>query len=163
MTFIPCPACAAQQGPTTFHARFEVRGIPKAQPRARAFSVVVKGKPSARMYDAGTAEAWKADVIRAGEAKRPAEPLTGPVRVDIDFLLPRPKRLMRKRDPDGELPATGKPDRDNLDKAVLDALKTDGWFLDDAQVWAGEPRKWYHAKTGHPGAIVAVMTYGETP
>lgn len=125
-------------------------------------AVRVKGKlkHTARVFSPGTAEAWKADVVRAGESMRPAEPLSGPVRVDIDFFLPRPKRLMRRRDPDGPVPAIGKPDRDNLDKAVLDALKNDGWLRDDGQVWSGEPRKWYHAKAGHPGAIVAVTTYG---
>jgi len=37
-----------------------VIGIPKAQPRARAFAVGGR----ARMYNPGTAEAWKADIIR---------------------------------------------------------------------------------------------------
>lgn len=137
---------------TTIH----VRGIPKAQPRPRAWARKMGDKVVARMYDAGTAEAWKADVIHAASEHRPASPIDEPVGVDIDFFLPRPKRLLRKKDPDGPIWATCKPDRDNLEKAVLDAMTTDGWFRDDALVVAGMVRKLYHAKDGYPGARIDV-------
>ncbi|MEQ1891060.1 MAG: RusA family crossover junction endodeoxyribonuclease [Planctomycetota bacterium] len=131
---------------------FTVRGLPKAQPRPRAFS---RGA-HAGVYDPGTAGEWKGLVVAAARPHRPTEPLGGPVRLSIDFLMPRPKRLMRARDEAGELWCTAKPDRDNLEKAVLDALKQDGWFLDDALVCAGEVRKVYHAKAGVPGARITV-------
>ena len=136
---------------------FWVRGIPKAQPRPRAFARKIGGTFVARVYEAGTAEAWKSDVIVAARPLRPSSPIQGPVRVSLVVLHPRPKRLMRAKDPDGPLFCTSKPDRDNLDKAVLDALKTDGWFLDDAQVVDGRIRKGYHSKTGAPGAWITIL------
>lgn len=46
--------------------------------------------------------------------------------------------------------------RDNLEKAVLDAMTTDGWWRDDRQVVAGEVRKFYHARGEVPGAMIAM-------
>lgn len=136
---------------------FRVNGTPKPQPRPRAFARKIGGKHVARVFEAGTAEAWKSDVVRDARPHRPEAPLEGPVSVAIDFLMPRPKRLMRKKDPDGRIPAPAKPDRDNLEKAVLDALTTDGWWRDDAQVVAGEVRKLYHAKDEAPGAELVIQ------
>lgn len=132
---------------------FEVRGIPKAQPRVRAFK---RGK-HAGVYDPGTADSWKSMLVLQARAHRPEAPLEGPVAVSIDFLMPRPKSLMRKSDPDGEIWHTAKPDRDNLEKAALDALGQDGWWRDDAQVCEGSVRKLYHAKSGVPGARVRIF------
>jgi len=132
--------------------RFAVRGLPKAQPRPKAF----KRGAHAGVYDPGTAGEWKALVADAARAHRPDVPLEGPLSLSIDFLLPRPKGLMRKKDPHHEIPHTSKPDRDNLEKAVLDALTQDGWWRDDAQVCAGEVRKLYHAKDGVPGARITI-------
>lgn len=136
--------------------QFRVFGIPKGQPRPRTFARKMGNRHVARVFDPGTADAWKADVVLSAREHRPDEPLEGPVRVAIDFYLRRPKRLMRKRDPDGTIWCTSKPDRDNLDKAVLDALTADGWFRDDCQVVAGEVRKFYHGKAEAPGAMITV-------
>lgn len=103
----------------------------------------------------------EAEACAAARPHRPAQPLEGPLWVAIDFLMPRPKSLMRAKDPAGELWHTGKPDRDNLEKVVLDALKQDGWFLDDALVCDGPVRKFYHSKTGVPGARITVATITE--
>lgn len=46
----------------------------------------------------------------------------------------RPKRYMRKKDPDGYLLAHGKPDNDNIEKAVWDTLKTYGYLQDDCLI-----------------------------
>ena len=140
----------------TFSATFEVRGLPKPQPRPRAFAKKVGKKILVRAYDKGTAEAWKQDVVTAGRQHRPTEPLNGSVSVRVKFLMPRPKRLMRKKDDDGPIWATGKPDVDNLAKAVLDAMTLDGWWGDDAQVVDLRVSKCYHAKAGVPGANVSV-------
>jgi Holliday junction resolvase RusA-like endonuclease len=139
---------------------FVVAGLPKGQPRPRAFARMMGARAVARVYESGTAEGWKGDIAIASAKSKPDRPLSGPVRVDITWLLPRPKRLMRRVDPEGEMPCTAKPDRDNLDKAVLDAMTRLGWWADDAQVYAGYIEKLYHAKSGRPGARVKV--YGES-
>ena len=69
---------------------------------------------------------------------------TEPVKVDIEFYLKRPKRLCRKKDNPGRVYAPRKPDRDNLDKSVLDALVGAGVIYDDAQVVSGQIEKYFH-------------------
>lgn len=144
-----------------FSAAFRVNGMPKAQPRPRAFAKAITGpdgaaKFKARVFEAGTAEAWKGDVIRCAEPFKPSVPLDGVLQVDIDLFLPRPGKLMSSKFPDGVLFAPVKPDRDNADKAILDALKIDGWFRDDCIVCLGAVRKFYHSKSGIPGAVIRI-------
>lgn len=134
-----------------------IDGEPKAMGRPRAFAR--NGRAS--VYNPSTAEGWKSLVAAAMRPHLPPTPHEGALRIDIDFHLPRPKRLYRKKDPEGPIPHTAKPDRDNLDKAVLDTLKTIGFMRDDSQVYAGEPRKWYHAKDEIPHAVITVATEQE--
>jgi len=115
------------------------------------------------VFEAGTAEAWKGDIIRAGRHVRPASPIDTPVRISVALFLPRPKRLMRRGDPDGPVWCPAKPDRDNAEKAVLDALKADGWLRDDCIVVDGPVRKLYHAKDGVPGAVITIECAGAVP
>ena len=131
---------------------FFAAGDPKGQPRPRAFS---RGGVT-RMYDPGTAEGWKASVAVESKVAKPSVPLLGPVSVNLEFFFRRPKRLLRKCDPDGRVPHDGKPDLDNLAKAVLDALTQLGWWLDDSQVCAGWWAKWYVARGCTPGVCVEV-------
>lgn len=137
--------------PVLFYS-FRVNGTPKAQPRARA---TMRGG-HAGVFDPGTAAEWKARVALAARPYRPDQPIAGPVAVTIDLFFPRPKRLCRARDPHGRIRHTAKPDRDNCEKAILDALTQDGWFRDDSQVCAGAVSKWYHEIGGRPGAVIVI-------
>ena len=135
-----------------------VTGIPKAQPRHRAFAQRQKGGGfRARVYDPGTAEGWKGMIAQA-IAENSIETILNPSRIDIVWLFPRPKRLLRKRDPEGRIPHTAKPDRDNLDKAVMDALVQLNVLSDDCIVWDGRLSKYYAAKDEAPGAIITIYT-----
>lgn len=145
-----------------FHAEFQVRGIPKAQPRHQAFAKVVekpgqKPRAMARVYQKNTAENWKSLVVAAGRDHRPDKPLTGPVFLRVVFLMPRPQRLKRKRDAEGVIWHTARPDRDNLMKALMDSLSQDGWWCDDSQVCTGPVDKYYHSKSGSPGAEIEIL------
>jgi Holliday junction resolvase RusA-like endonuclease len=133
---------------------FRVFGEPKAQPRPRAFARKFGNTYSARVYDAGTAEGWKGLIAQEVRPLLPAVPIDCPVRLDAVFLFDRPKRLLRKSDPAGRLLHTSKPDRDNLEKALLDCLTQVGVLADDCHVCAGEVRKYYVAKGERPGVIV---------
>lgn len=124
-----------------------VDGNPKGQPRARAS--VVGGK-FARMYTPPTAAEFKHAIRLAGkEAGLRGRLLEGPLRVDVTWWFARPKSHYRtgKRAhelrPDCPVWHTGKPDRDNCDKAVLDALTSIGAWRDDSQACAGEIQKKY--------------------
>ena len=131
---------------------FDVPIIPKGSPRPRAASF----GGHARVYVPKSAQDWKRQVALAAEPHMPRERIAEPVRVDVLFLLERPKRLLRRKDPDGLIWHDKKPDRDNLDKAVLDALAP--YWADDTLVCVGTLVKAYHAKDGRPGLVVRVRS-----
>jgi len=124
---------------------FFVDGDPKAQPRGRA----CRRGNHAGIYDSGTADAWKASVRAAAKKGWDGVMFTGPLRVDVAVYFKRPKShfFTGKRSdvlrPDAPNFHTSKPDRDNLDKAILDALTNAGIWKDDAQVCAGIITKSY--------------------
>lgn len=126
---------------------FWVSGVPKAQPRVKAFA---RGK-HARVYTPDTADAWKAEVRRAALAKCPTpEPLRGPLSVKLTFHMPRPKS--RK----GDVWHSSRPDADNLAKAVLDAMGDAGIWGDDAQVAWLSAKKLYATGTNDAGCAVVI-------
>lgn len=142
--------------------QFIVYGAPISQPRTKAQAFVEKatGRVFAHMYEPGKkdspARQWKADIKQEAIKHKPAAPYDGPVEVKIDFYFPRPQYMMAKKFSDDRILHTKKPDRDNCEKAVLDALKGI-FFVDDCQVCAGEVRKFYHEKTGSgPHAVVMI-------
>lgn len=53
------------------------------------------------------------------------------------------------------LPHAKKPDRDNLDKAYLDALRGLLW-IDDAQICDGRIEKWIAAGDEQPHVLITV-------
>jgi Holliday junction resolvase RusA-like endonuclease len=137
---------------------FYAVGIPKGQPRPRAFS---RGG-HARVFDPGTAEIWKSDIAAAVRDKLPAQPLEGPLHVDMKFYFPRPKSHFTKKGKRPEAPKwqTGKPDADNLAKAVLDALTILRVWNDDTQVCKLDVRKFYN-DTACPGALIRIQSAQE--
>lgn len=131
---------------------FRVNGTPKGQPRP----VVTRKK---NVFTPHTADGWKDRIRWTVFQCWNGQPIEGPVKVDVDFYFPRPKRLYRKRDPDDVIHHTGRPDRDNCDKALLDCLMHLEVFKDDGQVCEGEIRKFYHEKGGLPGAFIKVSKW----
>ena len=137
---------------------FEIPGVPVAQPRHRV--AVVGGH--ARQYEAGKEHAihtFKALAkIKAREALPGNQCLVDPLRLSVQFVFARPKRLNRKSDPAWRLPMVGKPDIDNLLKALLDGLNEVLW-ADDRQVYqVTDSSKWYAAKDEAPRTIVMVTS-----
>ena len=134
--------------------RLYVRGEPIPQPRPRV--VTISGR--ARAISAPgkhPVNDWKKRIMVALATQFDGDILDGPVRLDVIFLMPRPKRLMRKKDPAGEVWHITRPDADNLIKAVKDACTGVLW-QDDSQVCELIVRKRHHAKDGHPAAMVEV-------
>ncbi len=82
-------------------------------------------------------------------------PVDGPIRVDIVAVFPRPKAMIWKTRPMPRAPHTSKPDRDNLDKAVLDSLSK-FVFHDDAQVCQGSIEKWIAAGDEQPHLEITI-------
>ena len=131
---------------------FNVFGLPKGQPRARAFAFGGKAgkKVSVRMYDPGTAEGWKSCVAIAARDHLPPEPIAGPVALTLLFRFPRPKSHFTKKGlrPDAPIYVTSKPDADNAAKAVMDCLTQLGAWKDDAQIVALDVTKVYGDRPG---------------
>ena len=122
---------------------FFVHGVPKAQPRVKAF---VRGG-HAGVYTPDSAESWKQAVRLEATTNAPESLLAHPVRVELDFFLPRPKAHLKR---DGSLKANQpiwhckKPDLDNLIKAVTDAITdTQRIWLDDSQICTVSATKTY--------------------
>lgn len=88
-------------------------------------------------------------------------PLAGPLRCDLVFVMPRPKGLIWKTKAMPRLFHASKPDRDNLDKAVMDALKGLAWN-DDAQVCQGSIEKWIAAGDEQPHVVIRIAELSET-
>ena len=132
---------------------FDVQGVPKGQPRPRAFA---RGGRAA-VYDPGTAEGWKGAIALAARPFLPLVPLDCPLRLTVAFFFPRPARLSTKNSPDGQIPHTAKPDADNALKAVMDALTQLGMWRDDALVCSTIVEKLYAAKGQAPGAVIQVF------
>ncbi len=135
-------------------ASFRVYGIPKGQPRARRSA-------SGGVYNPSTAAAFKHEIqVAATTAGLCSRGLRGAVRVDERFFFPCPKRLalaVLK----GPVPHTSKPDRDNCDKVVLDALTQIGAYCDDSFVAAGIIEKWYASPSRAPGVEISIYEWKE--
>jgi len=142
------------------YAKWWIPGNPIAQPRHNeSIRENKQGKSYIHRYTPDKkVKPWRELICLHGRKHIPRVPLDEPVCVDVYFYLPRPKKLMGKKYRNGPIPHTAKPDRDNLDKAVLDALKKDGWFRDDSIVCDGRILKVYHAKDGKPGLLTVVST-----
>jgi Holliday junction resolvase RusA-like endonuclease len=131
--------------------RFTVKGTPKAQPRVKFSS---RGK-FGKAYTPDTANDWKA-LIMIEAKKHFHQPLDGPVCVNVWFAMPRPKNHYNSKGqlkPNAPFWHTSKPDRDNLDKCVLDAMTAIGAFRDDCQVCDGRIQKVY---SDDPRAIIEI-------
>lgn len=140
---------------------FTIPSIPIAQPRARA--VAFRGH--ARMHDAPKTHAihaYKA-TVRQVVAEHIKAPLTGPLQISLEFVMPRPQSHYRTGKNIGRMKDTAprwhisKPDLDNLVKGAKDALKGVAWN-DDSQVAVyGETRKRYINCQGEPPHTVLVI------
>lgn len=134
-----------------------IHTTPVAQPRGRVGVIKQKnGKVRGTIFNQTTIKnsdgtkkphpivAFKSDVKRTIAQHWKGAPLEGPLRLDLVFVFPRPKKLIWKTKPMPRLRYSIKPDRDNIDKSLMDAVKGIVW-IDDAQVCDGRIQKFYAA------------------
>lgn len=140
----------------------EVPGIPKPQPRSKARGFRTKdGRVMAQVYNPKTSSDWKRNILHfVSEACSGGDLVSGAVVLMCAVYLPRPQALMGAKSPDGAIAHTKRGDKDNFEKAIMDALKGVVW-VDDAIVCGGGTWKFYCEKTGVPRArIVALKKRG---
>lgn len=111
------------------------------------------------MHKPAQSRRWEDQVALVASQHMPADVIEGPVSVDVLAVVSRPQRLLRRRDPDGLIWCTAKPDADNVAKSVLDALKRH--WRDDSQVVDVRCRKVYAERVGLPRVEVRVTMANE--
>lgn len=130
-----------------------VPGEPVAKGRPRATAI----GGQARMYTPATTRSYEQRVaVAAREAMAKAPPMEGPLSVSIEVTMPIPVSWSRRKQADalaGLVMPTGRPDLDNLVKALTDACNGIVW-RDDAQIVRLTAEKRYGS---HPCAAVSVI------
>lgn len=142
---------------------FTVYGEPMAQKRPRAREM---GK-FIQVYDDPKSAKAKDTLAVIIQQQAPPRLLEGPLRVNIDFYFSRPKSHFGTGRNAGVLKPTAdeyrwqKPDRDNLDKLVLDAM-SGIIFHDDAQACTGTINK-YYTNNSKPRIEIEIEEIGNEP
>ena len=133
-------------------ASFFAAGDPIPAPRPR---LGVRG-----VYHDQKADPWKSAVIAAFVLyQRKAQVsiyLTNPVELNLQFLFKKPKSNPEK------YWADRKPDLDNLEKAVMDALTDGRAWHDDSQVVLIQSLKRYVMPDEEPGVHIEIVRLPQT-
>lgn len=96
---------------------------------------------------------WRRQIADACEPYLTENIHLGPVRLEVDFFLPRPKSIPKSQRPSPIVP----PDLDKLLRAVGDAIGQSGLIWgDDSQIVEISARKHYDDE--HPSGAVIVIT-----
>lgn len=128
----------------------------------------VTGKHRASMApDNKRTKPWMTNVAAVVRQQYRGEMLTGPVRCDFAFYMPRPRCHYRTgrnsqllKDSAPLMWHTVKPDRTKLVRSTEDAMKGIIW-KDDCQVCAGPSYKVW--SNGEPGAMIDVYVLDNSP
>ena len=126
---------------------FTILGDPKAQKRHRNFARMGKGgKVFTGNYDPSIKE--KESFVSIAHKFAPERPLEGALQVDLIFYMPRTQNHFKTSKKgkflkdDAPVWHISRPDKDNLEKLVYDALNGVFW-KDDSQICYGVTKKKY--------------------
>tara|TARA_Y100001963_G_scaffold20259_1_gene25787 strand:- start:542 stop:1081 length:540 start_codon:yes stop_codon:yes gene_type:complete len=110
-----------------------------------------------RMYTPKGTRDFENEIQEHAARQMPSDKLKGLLRIDVVAFIQRPKRLMRRTDPDGPIYCGVTPDEDNILKGVQDALQL---FMEgsDAVVAHGQCSKFYTSRQGKPRMIVRIRS-----
>ena len=139
--------------------KFFVPGTPQGQPRAKA----TRRGGFVRMYTPGSSDGWRNEVSKWARSEwvtwnLHSDALEGPLKVSLTFHMKRPKSHFTKKGLRRDAPSwhASKPDRDNLEKLVLDAITKIGIWKDDNQVCCGEVQKIYTPIGAQDGCWISI-------
>lgn len=109
---------------------FDVTGMPAPQGSKRHVGNGIMVESSKRL------PSWRADVAAAAQAAHQGRPpITGSVRLHVNFRFAMPQARPKATRDVGFAPKTTRPDIDKLVRAVCDALTDAGVLASDAVVW----------------------------
>lgn len=120
--------------------RFFVHGIPK--PKARSRTTRNKHTGKSVTYTPDQTVDWEQSILIQALAHKPNHPWDEPIGIGLQFHLPRPKSLSKKKKWPGV-----RPDLDNYAKSVLDALNG-VYYIDDGRICEIVLRKQYSQDPG---------------
>ena len=98
--------------------------------------------------------AWRKQIEDTARREYEGEPIDRPVRVAVDFFMPKPQK------PRFERPATA-PDLDKLCRAIGDGLEKGGVLGNDSRIVEWVARKHYADTPDDQGARVAIEHLGD--
>jgi len=138
---------------------FSVPGEAIAQPRQRTRVMQFAGKAIAQNYTPGKhpVNVFKAAIQMAARMAHAGPLIASPVEIEITATFARPAARTWKTKPMPREPKTGKPDWDNLSKAICDALNGVLW-KDDSQVWRAVVTRYVVAGDEAPATRIVVKT-----
>jgi Holliday junction resolvase RusA-like endonuclease len=138
---------------------FTVYSVPVAQPRQSQRIVKPKAGPAFvtnYMKRDAPVQEYKYQLKQTAREHMHGEPLwEGPLGMNIEIYLPRPKIMDGKKWPGGRVYHSGKKDIDNLFKSVADAL-TGIVYRDDGQICHVRIEKFYHERDKMPRVYVRI-------
>jgi Holliday junction resolvase RusA-like endonuclease len=118
-----------------------------------------KGRPrfgKGRTYTPAKTETWTTRAVRIIRERVKERAIASAVIVDWVAVFDRPKRMIAKKWPNRRELHTVKPDRDNVDKAILDALVKAGVLKDDCKVTDGHLCKRYADKVESAHVLITI-------
>lgn len=131
--------------------------IGKGRPRGTAAGGYVKLYTPKRTAD------WERAAALLARNLWHRAPLEGEIEVEVDAVFPRPKRLLRKKDPEGRMWHISKPDIDNVVKSSLDMAVMAGLMRDDSQVVKLSARSLYASKSEGPSLVFRMRLMESLP
>ncbi len=116
-----------------------------------------KGRPRAakmgghiRLYTPKKTADWERSAALLARNAWMRPPSDDYCKLEVVAVFPRPKRLLRKKDPETRVWHGSKPDIDNVVKSVADSLVMAGVIRDDTQVVEIHATKVYASKIEGP-------------
>lgn len=138
--------------------RINIEPVGKGRPRAVSRGGFVS------MYTPKKTAAFENEVAQVARKLFQGEStITTPVAVKVLAAFNRPKSKHRRKDPDGLILKTTKPDADNVLKAALDALVLAQVLQDDAIVVDARCVKAHAGKNEQPRLVIWITEVDEVP
>lgn len=131
-----------------------VPGVPIGQAKTAAVGYIdpKTGKARARSYRPDNAASFKAAIMHAWDDLTTKTLTNGPVSLVIDMRFPLTKSASKRNPPKWKI---SKPDMDNIEKAVMDALIGLA-YLDDSQVCDKHSCKTYAQEGEEVGTRIVI-------